>query len=409
MVHGGDSVTEPVQGEPIDAAPVDTGPAEAGPLEAAPVEPSVRVGGVPEQGGASVAEVVVASEPVTSRTVFRWSIAAGLGLLVVSLAMLIVYSVRDLLVQVAVAAFVALSLDPAVRWLIRRGLRRSWAVGIIFALFVILLGILMWLAVPPLLREATGLASDFPGYLKTLRESSPTLRSVESRFNLQPKLDAFAADFLTRIQGDALGFGQRFLGALFSTLLVVVLTVYFMADLPRLRRAIVRVFPSRQRPQVSHAVNVVIDKVGAYMIANLVISAIAGVTTFVALFALRVPFALPLAFFVALADLIPLVGATIGAVVCTVVAAATGQSWVTPVLVAAFFVLYQQLENYLIAPRVLRHSVDMPSVAVLLAALLGGSVLGLVGALMAIPVAAAIKVIATPMMRARDAVAADSS
>ena len=184
---------------------------------------------------------------------------------------------------------------------------------------------------------------------------------------------------------------------------MIVLTIYFMADLPRLRRAIVRVFPSRKRPQVSHAVNVVIDKVGAYMIGNLVISAIAGVTTFFALWALNVPFALPLAFFVALTDLIPLVGATIGAVVCTVVAAATSPLWPTALLVAAFFVLYQQLENYLIAPRVLRNSVDMPSVAVLLAALLGGSVLGLVGALMAIPVAAAIKVIATPMMRARDA------
>jgi predicted PurR-regulated permease PerM len=338
------------------------------------------------------AVAVVTPEPVSPRTVFRWSVAAGLGLLVVSLGTLIVYNVRDLLVQIAVAAFIALSLDPAVRWLIRHKVRRSYAVAIIFVLFLALIGGLMWLAVPPLVREATGLATDFPGYLDTLRGRSPTFRTVEARFNLQPRLDAFAADSLSRIQGQALAFGQRFLGAVFSTLLVVVLTIYFMADLPRLRRAIVRVFPSRKRPQVSHAVNVVIDKVGAYMIGNLVISAIAGVTTFFALWALNV-----------LTDLIPLVGATIGAVVCTIVAAATSPLWPTALLVAAFFVLYQQLENYLIAPRVLRNSVDMPSVAVLLAALLGGSVLGLVGALMAIPVAAAIKVIATPMMRARDA------
>jgi predicted PurR-regulated permease PerM len=353
------------------------------------------------------AVAAITPEPVSPRTVFRWSVAAGLGLLVVSLGTLIVYNVRDLLVQIAVAAFIALSLDPAVRWLIRHKVRRSYAVAIIFVLFLALIGGLMWLAVPPLVREATGLATDFPGYLDTLRGRSPTFRTVEARFNLQPRLDAFAADSLSRIQGQALAFGQRFLGAVFSTLLVIVLTIYFMADLPRLRRAIVRVFPSRKRPQVSHAVNVVIDKVGSYMIGNLVISAIAGVTTLLALWALNVPFALPLAFFVALTDLIPLVGATIGAVVCTVVAAATSPLWPTALLVAAFFVLYQQLENYLIAPRVLRNSVDMPSVAVLLAALLGGSVLGLVGALMAIPVAAAIKVIATPMMRARDAESGD--
>jgi predicted PurR-regulated permease PerM len=368
----------------------------------------------PAQPGAPEDEIVMppppAHEPVSPRTVFRWAVAASIGVLVVAVTALVIYNVRDLLVQIAVAAFLALSLDPAVRWLIRRRVRRVHAVAIIFVLFVVMIGGLMWLAVPPLASEATKLATDFPGYLETLRGRSPTLRAVETRFNLQPNLDAFAANFLKRVQSDGLAFGQRFLGAIFSTLLVVVLTIYFMADLPRLRRAIVRMFPSRHRPNVSHAVNVVIDKVGAYMIGNLAISAIAGVTTFATLLSLRVPGALPLAFFVALTDLIPLVGATLGAVVCTVVAAATSELWPTAVLVAVFFVVYQQLENYLIAPRVLRNSVDMPSVAVLLAALLGGSVLGLVGALMAIPVAAAIKVIVSPMMRARDAAdAADAA
>lgn len=384
--------------------------AKVRPDEPRPAEPPVPAQSAPTAAASddtllvSPPAATITAEPVSPRTVFRWSVAAGCGLLVVALGALVVYNVRDLLVQVAVAAFIALSLDPAVRWLIRHKVRRSYAVGIIFVSFLAVLGGIMWLAVPPLVSEATRLASDFPGYLDTLRGRSPTLRAVEARFDLQPRLDQFAANFITWIQGDALAFGQRFLGALFSALLVVALTIYFMADLPRLRRAIVRVFPSRQRPQVSHAVNVVIDKVGAYMIGNLVISAIAGITTFVALLALDVPFALPLAFFVALTDLIPLVGATIGAVVCTVVAAATVDLWPNAILVGAFFVLYQQLENYLIAPRVLRDSVNMPSVAVLLAALLGGSVLGLVGALMAIPIAAAVKVIATPMMRARDAV-----
>jgi predicted PurR-regulated permease PerM len=138
------------------------------------------------------------------------------------------------------------------------------------------------------------------------------------------------------------------------------------------------------------------------MIGNLIISAIAGVATFIALMALRVPFALPLAFFVALTDLIPMIGATLGAAVCVIVAFATSNLWPQTILVAAFFVLYQQLENYLISPRVMRNAVQMPAVAVLLAALIGGSVLGLIGALMAIPVAAAIRVIAAPMIRARD-------
>jgi predicted PurR-regulated permease PerM len=341
-------------------------------------------------------------EPISARTVFRWAVAAALGFLVVSLGAAAVYAVRNLLVQVAIAAFIALSLDPAVRWLIRHKVRRAYAVTIIFLLFAIVVGVVIWLAIPPLISEATKLTTDFPGYLENLRQRSPTLRNIEDRFNLQPRLNQAAPTVLNWIQHEALGFGQRFLGALFSAILVIVLTIYFMADLPRIRRAIVRVFPTRQRPHVSHATNVVIDKVGAYMIGNLAISAIAGIASFVALEAFRVPFALPLAFFVALTDLIPLVGATVGAVVCTIVTIATKDVWAA-VAIAAFFVVYQQLENYFIAPRVLRGTVDMPSIAVLLAALVGGAILGLVGALMAIPIVAAVKVIFTPMLNARDA------
>ncbi len=281
--------------------------------------------------------------------------------------------------------------------------KRSVAVALILGSFAVLIGVVAWLAVPRIVSEAADLTSDFPGYLDDLRNRSPSLRTLEARFALRPKVDAFAATFLERLQHDAFAFGQQVLGALVSALLVIVLTIYFMADLPRLRRSVVRVFPLRHRPRVSHGFNVVIDKVGSYMIGNLLISFIAGVTSFIALAALQVPFALPLAVFVAVFDLIPLVGATIAAVVCTIVAVATTDIWPNAVLLALFFVAYQQIENYLIAPRVYRNSVDISSVAVLLAALVGASLLGLVGALIAIPIAAAAKVIATPVLEARDA------
>jgi predicted PurR-regulated permease PerM len=341
--------------------------------------------------------------PVHTRHVFRTAVVASLGVVVVAAAVFVAINVRVVLVQIAVAAFIAMSLDPAVRWLIRHRVRRAYAVTIIFLSFLALLGLVVWLAVPPLVEQATKLTTDFPGYLDSLRDRSDSLRAIEDRFNLQAKLDSFAANFVERIASDALAFGQAFIGALFSALLIMILTIYFMADMPRLRRTIVRLFPVRHRPTVSHGVNVVIDKVGAYMIGNLVISGIAGVSTLIVLTALKVPGALPLAFFVALADLIPLIGATLGAVVCTVVALATTELWPNTVLVAVFFVVYQQVENYWIVPRVLRSTVELPSVAVLLAALLGAAVLGLVGALMAIPIAAAIKVLMTPVLDARDA------
>jgi predicted PurR-regulated permease PerM len=347
-------------------------------------------------------EDAVGYEPVTPRTVFRWSVAAALGVVVVYLGYRAVYTVRDVLVQVVIALFIAVSLDPLVRWMVSRRVKRGHAVLIIFITAFVVIGGLLMLFIPPLIHQAGGLTSDFPGYLDRVREHSPSLRHLEDRFHLQGRIDDLARTLPSKLGRQALGFGQRFLGALVSGLLVLVLTVYFMLDLPRLRRGFVRLFPKRHRRPVNDAVTVVVDKVGSYMIGNLIVSVIAGVASFIAFEALRIPFALPLAVFVAITDLIPMIGATIGAVVCVIVAFATTELWPNTILLAVFFLLYQQLENYLIAPRVLRNSVEIPAVAVLLAALVGGSVLGLIGALIAIPIAAAIKVIATPMLRARD-------
>jgi predicted PurR-regulated permease PerM len=249
-------------------------------------------------------------------------------------------------------------------------------------------------------HQGSRLIADLPGFVRQLPDKSKTFRELSDRYNLTPRLTALAAELPARVGGSAIRFAQRFFGALISTLTVLVLTIYFMSDLPRLRRGLVRLFPRTRRPQVADIVNVVVDKVGAYMIGNLIISVFAGVSAFVCLTAVRVPFALPLALAVAIADLIPLVGATLGAALCVLVSVFTVGVWPGGVVVAAFFVVYQQVENYLIAPRVLRNTVDLPAVAVLLVALIGGSVLGLIGALMAIPITAAVKVVISPVIAA---------
>jgi predicted PurR-regulated permease PerM len=138
------------------------------------------------------------------------------------------------------------------------------------------------------------------------------------------------------------------------------------------------------------------------MIGNIIISLFAGASTFACLALVGVPFALPLAVAVAITDLIPMVGATLGAAICVLVSVLTVDLWPASVIVLVFFILYQQVENYLIAPRVLRNTVDLSSVAVLLVALIGGTVLGLVGAVMAIPIAATVKVLMSPAIAAMD-------
>jgi len=145
-----------------------------------------------------------------------------------------------------------------------------------------------------------------------------------------------------------------------------------------------------------------VDKVGAYTLGNILISLVAGLAAFAALTALRVPFAFPLAFLVAVADLIPTIGATLGAVICVLVALPTTPLWPNTVLLAVFFVLYQQLENYVIAPRIMRKPIQLRPGAVLMASLIGGTALGLIGAVMAIPIAAGVKVLMDERLQARD-------
>jgi predicted PurR-regulated permease PerM len=336
--------------------------------------------------------------PVGFGQIYRWGVAATLGVLTVAVAAFAVYTVRSVLVLVVIALFIAVGLDPAVRWLVRRGLRRGVAVGIIFLAAFLLLGIFLAAVIPPLVREGGELFSNLPGYVDRLPQQSGLYRDLSERYDLTAKLSELSRNLPQKLAGNAWGFAWKFLSTLASVLTVLVFTIYFMADLPRLRRGLVRLFPRPRRPQAAEVVNVVVEKVGAYMVGNLIVSLVAGVTSFAVLMVMGVPYALPLAVAVAITDLIPMVGATVGAVLVTGITFFTTNLWPETIVIIAFFFVYQQLENYLLVPRVMRNTVDISSLAVLLSALVGGSVLGAMGAVMAIPIAAAVKVVLTPMI-----------
>ncbi|MFC5260786.1 AI-2E family transporter [Kribbella qitaiheensis] len=333
----------------------------------------------------------------SSAAVFRWAAVGTLGVLTVLLCAYGLYTIRSILVLVLIALFLAVSLDPAVQWLLRLrlGLRRSTAVTIISLVVVVMVAGFMWSVVPAIVNQTGMLLADLPGYLRTLSDESKVVREITDRYDLTDRLSALVAGIPAKLAGGAIGFVRSLIGTAASTITVLVLTVYFMADLPRVREGLPRLFPSRRR-RVAEITDVVVEKVGGYMIGNLTISLIAGVAAYVCLTLVGVPFALPLAAAVAIADLIPMVGATLGAVICLVVSLFAVGIWPRTVIVLIFFILYQQAENYLIAPRVLRNTVNMSSAAVLLVALIGGSLFGVVGAIMAIPVAAAVKVLVYP-------------
>src|SRR5215216_1231263 len=339
---------------------------------------------------------------------FRLGALFSLGAASTVIGLYALYTVRAILVRILVALFISVSLDPAVRALERRGMRRGFAVALIFLLVFGLAAAFLLSIIPPLVTQFSNLVDDLPGYLTRLQARSSQFRQLNDRFNVSDQLRGTVGTLPGRLGTGLLGFTGRVFGAVFSTLTVLVFTIYFMADMPRIRTGVVRLFPVDRRPRARQVVDLVVDKVGGYMIGNIIISIIAGVASLIAFSLLGVPFPVPLAFVVALCDLIPMIGATLGAVIGVTVALFSTSVWPTTVLVAAFFVAYQQLENYLIAPRVLKTTVELGAAAVLIAGLIGATVLGLVGALMAIPVAAAFNVLLNERLLAHESAAGAS-
>jgi len=336
---------------------------------------------------------------------FRSGALVSLGAATTLIGLYALYTVRAILVRILIALFIAVSLDPAVRVLARRGVRRGVAVTLIFVLASALAAAFLFSVIPPLVDQGRNLADDLPGYLTRLQARSSQFRQLNDRFNVSDQLQGLVGTLPGRLGTGVLGFTSRVFGAVFNSLTVLVFTIYFMADMPRIRSGVVRLFPVDRRPRARQVVDLVVDKVGGYMIGNIIISLIAGVVSFIAFTILGVRFAVPLAFVVAICDLIPMIGATLGAMIGVTVALFSSGVWPTTVLVAAFFIAYQQLENYLIAPRVLKTTVELGAAAVLIAGLIGATILGLVGALMAIPIAAAFNVLLNERLTAHETAA----
>jgi len=174
-----------------------------------------------------------------------------------------------------------------------------------------------------------------------------------------------------------------------NTFVITVMTLYFLAGLDQAKSALYRLAPASRRDRVRKLGDRVIDGVGGYVSGAFVVALCAGVSSLIFLFAVGMGnYAVALAFVVALLDVIPMIGATIGAVIVTAIGFATDPT--IGILCVIFYVIYQQVENYLIYPRVMSKSVDVPGVVTVIAALVGASLLGVVGALLAIPTAAAL-------------------
>jgi predicted PurR-regulated permease PerM len=330
--------------------------------------------------------------PVNRRSPFVVGLLGAAGVAVTVGAVRVLLDTAAVLALAGLALFLAVGLDPAVQWLTRRRLPRWAAVALVALAAVGVVGGFLAAAIPPLVAQATQFTHELPTLARELNDRSTTLGRLDARFHLQQRLSAGISSMKAGdVFGGLLGAGKLVLSATASTLTVLVLTVYFLADLPRMRRLAYRLVPASRRPRAILLGDEIVARVGGFVLGNLLTSLIAGAGTFVWLLAFRVPYPFLLALTVAILDLVPIVGSTVGGILVSLVALTVS----LPVAIAtlAFYVVYRLAEDYLIVPKVMGRTVRVPATATIVAVLLGGAAFGVIGALVAIPVAAAVDIL----------------
>jgi predicted PurR-regulated permease PerM len=320
------------------------------------------------------------------------------------------WAVRNILLLVVVAAVLAVGLDPPVRRLQRLGIPRGTAVLLIFLAAIGFLVAFGFLVIPPLVREVKQLATDIPDYVARLKNDNGWVGDLERKYHISArlkdvtqKLPSLASSSFTKV----LGITKSIASVIFNLLTIGILTIYFLMALPRTEGVAGSLLSRKDhRAEDTQTLKEALERVGGYVSGNIAVSIIAGIASYVFLRILGVPFAAALAMWVGIADLIPTVGATLGALAAVLVAffSSIGDGVATIV----FFAIYQQVENYVIVPRVMRKAVDLSPATVILSVLIGGSLAGFAGALLALPLAAAAKVVLRDLwLRERLALPAD--
>jgi predicted PurR-regulated permease PerM len=328
-------------------------------------------------------------EPVSRHSPFYVGFFGGFGVLVALVLGMAIREVQGALVLIVVSMFLAVGLNPLVEWFMHRGLRRPWSVSVVALVVLGALALFLVTLVPVLRDQITALIDAVPGWLDDLQKNK-TVQDLDQKYDIidTAKSKVESADFAQTAFGSVFSVGLAVLGALFNAFLIFVMTLYFLSALPMLKRAAYSLAPASRRSRVTALGDEILRSVGGYVSGVFVVATCAGVSSFVFLEIVGLgKYAVALALVVALLDFIPLIGATLGATVVTIIGLANSLG--IAIACVIFFVAYQQVENYVIYPRVMRSSVDVPGIVTVVAVLIGGSLMGVVGAMLAIPTAAA--------------------
>ncbi|SDQ21061.1 AI-2E family transporter [Leucobacter chromiiresistens] len=330
---------------------------------------------------------------------FQLGFTITLGVLVALLFGGMIQQLTTIIMYVASALFVALSLDPVVRALQRRGLKRPIGIAVVFSGFVAIIAGLLALVIPMIANQITLLVRSAPWLVRDIMRQ-PWFEDLNERFGKFIDFDqllAIGQDFVSnpenwaQVAGGVWQAGIGVANGLTAGLIVLILTLYFLASLRSMKRAFYSLVPRSGRAKVMDITEQVTKSVGGYVNGMVILAFINAVLGFVMMTIVDVPFAGLVAVGVFFLALIPLIGSVVATVLVTVVALFNDPT--TAIIAAIYYLIYMQVESYLLTPRVMNRVVSVPGALVVIGALAGGTLLGLLGALVAIPVTAALLMI----------------
>ncbi|GAB3525802.1 AI-2E family transporter [Arthrobacter monumenti] len=331
---------------------------------------------------------------------FMGTVGVGFALLMYY----IITNVGQLLGWIAAALFISLGLDPVVRWLEKRQIPRPAGILISLLLLAGIAAAFIGTLIPTIVTQTTQLINRAPGFTQDFLDS-PFFVTINQEFQVRDRVveevESFFRDSesIGGIFGGVVNVGQVIVNSLFGTLIVLVLTLYFLSSLPAMKRWGYRLAPRSRRKRVELLSEAITRSVGNYVVGQACVAVLNATFAFIVMSILDVPFSALLAFVVALLAFVPLVGGMIAGIFVSLIALTV--DWQTAVLYAIFYFAYLQFEAYFISPRIMQKAVAVPGAVAVIAVIAGGSLLGVLGALMAIPTAAAIMLLLQELYIAR--------
>jgi len=335
-------------------------------------------------------------EPLNHSHPFYFGFLAASGAVIAITLLRAFASASQVFVLIIISLFFAMGLNPAVLFIERRGLSRSKAVAVTVAIVVGFVGLFIWVAAPLIIDQVNALIHNAPQMISDLK-SNASINQLNKDYGIidtiQNKVDSSIKDgkFVIGAFGGVIGVGKAVISGALSMLTILVLTLYFLASLPTVTQDAYRLVPASRRERVAKISDAIIFRVGAFVGGQITISFFASIFIFILGLILDLPYKSALALVVFVCGLIPLIGHFIGMTIVTLIALT-----VSPLIAAislASYIIYVQFENYVLTPKVMKRSLSIPGLVTIIAALIGTSLLGLVGGILAVPIAAAVLLI----------------